>query len=291
MERPLTPQQAALLENARIEQEAIPSSVRHGIDMLGLTRGMRVLDLGCGPGVHLGLFAEMVESAGQVAGVDIDKDCVAVARTLWAEGIAQGRFVVHQADVMQLPFDDGSFDCIWSSAVFHHLPEPVTALRELCRVVRSGGQVALLDGDLGCSFPTLPWSPDMEDRLRAASWRAASEGYGGSLPYHYDPFFGRHMLELVHDAGFVSTSIHALAEVVHAPLSLDQLRTLGEWFDGWFNGRLRPYLSARDYAALTELFDIELPGNLLESPGFFMNRTWLLVIGQRPMPSNSSRIG
>lgn len=279
----LTTAQEALVSSVRSDMRAPPRSVTEGIGLLQPEPGMRILDLGCGPGAHLGLLAELVGEHGHVTGLDVDGDGVTVARRLWDVEIAGNRMSVLQADVMALPFDDRDFDAVWASMVFHHLPEPGAALRELTRVIRPGGRIALLDGDLGCSFPSLPWPPELEDRVRAASWRAARERYGDALPYHYDPFFSRHMLGLLHQTGgFVQCSIHAIPEVVHAPVAEDEAKRLGEWFSDWLDGRLRPYLTPRDHANLHALLDPDRPGNLLVQPGFYLSRTWFLAIGQRP---------
>ena len=99
-----------------------------------LRPGMRVLDLGCGPGsITLGL-AEAV-APGEVVGVDLQPEQVEQARALdAARGVINARFEV--AEVYRLPFPDGAFDAAFAHAVLMHLREPVRALAELRRVLR-----------------------------------------------------------------------------------------------------------------------------------------------------------
>lgn len=281
----LSAAQVELLDDARrAQQRGLPESDRRAFGLVDVQQGMRILDLGCGSGTHLGLLWDHVAPTGHVTGVDVDEDCVVVAGALWHKEVAGQRISVRRADVMDLPFADHTFDIVWASAMLHHLPEPQAALREAQRVMRPGGRVAIFDGDLGCSFPSLPWSPALEDCVRQASWRAASDNYGGTLSSFYDPFVGRRLVGYLEETGFIATTLHAVPEMVQAPLTDEQRHHLATWFQGWLDGRLRPYLAPSDHAALSVLFDVGHPGNLLAHPGFFMNRTWLLAIGQRPAP-------
>ena len=110
-----------------------------------LRPGMRVLDVGCGPGsITLG-FAEAV-APGEVIGVDFQQSQVAQAQALSdARGIMNSRFEV--ADAYRLPFPDGSFDAVFAHAVLWHLREPLKALAEMRRVLRPNGIVGVRDCD------------------------------------------------------------------------------------------------------------------------------------------------
>jgi ubiquinone/menaquinone biosynthesis C-methylase UbiE len=116
-----------------------------------LRPGMRVLDCGSGPGtITLGL-AEAVAPA-EVVGIDLSPTQVERARALATErGAENVRFEV--GNVYELPFADGSFDVVFANAVLMHLRDPVAALREWRRVVRSGGMVAARDHGVRLSEP------------------------------------------------------------------------------------------------------------------------------------------
>ena len=157
-----------------------------------LRAGMRILDVGCGPGsITLG-FAEAV-APGEVVGIDFQPSQVVQARALSAaRGIINARFEV--ADVYRLPFPDGAFDAVFANAVLWHLREPLRALAEMRRVLRPGGIVGIRDCDWGGRIHT-PMTPLLEEwydltvRIRQRN--------GG------DPFMGRQHRRLLLEAGFV----------------------------------------------------------------------------------------
>lgn len=102
-----------------------------------LRPGMRLLDVGAGPGsITLDLAA--VVTPGEAVGIDIDPQQVERARALAIErGLSNVRFEV--ADAYALPFSDASFDAVFAHAVLIHLRDPLAALREVRRVLRPGG--------------------------------------------------------------------------------------------------------------------------------------------------------
>jgi ubiquinone/menaquinone biosynthesis C-methylase UbiE len=98
-----------------------------------------LLDVGCGTGAAS-------RAAGPVAkfvvGVDLAPDMTRRATEL-ARAIENVRFVV--ADSEQLPFDDGAFTAVVCSNSFHHYPDPLRAVREMDRVLASGGRLVIGD--------------------------------------------------------------------------------------------------------------------------------------------------
>ena len=123
-----------------------------------LSEGKSVLDCGCGPGpITLG-FAELV-SPGRVVGIDIEPTMIDQANQLATDsGLENLEYQV--ADIYDLPFDDGEFDIVFSSAVTEHLSDPVRALREILRVTKPGGVGAVIRTDW--SFPFIvPECPEL----------------------------------------------------------------------------------------------------------------------------------
>ena len=135
-----------------------------------LRPGMNVLDCGCGSGTITTGLAEVV-SPGEVVGVDHEPVQVEQARALAAErGVDNVRF--ETADVFALPFADGTFDAAFAHAVLMHVGDRAAALREMRRVVRPGGVVAIKDlrGEdqiMEPSTPLLREFFDLLDRVRA----------------------------------------------------------------------------------------------------------------------------
>jgi ubiquinone/menaquinone biosynthesis C-methylase UbiE len=115
----------------------------------GLEPGMRVLDVGCGPGDVSMLASAIVGPTGQVTGVDRSVDAVAVARRrAAAAGLSQCRFAAGDVSAWTnrvpgaLQDLEAPFDAVIGRLVLMYLPEPAAALRGLARRLRPGGIVA-----------------------------------------------------------------------------------------------------------------------------------------------------
>jgi len=99
-------------------------------------RGMRVLDAGCG----MGRFAEVCADAGaDVHAIDLSSAVEAAARNLGH----RPNLSFYQADIMNLPFADGSFDAIYSLGVLHHTTNTRRAFLSLVRLLKPGGRIAI----------------------------------------------------------------------------------------------------------------------------------------------------
>ena len=114
--------------------------VEYGGPFLDYLDGGRVLDLGCGPGIDAAGFARR---GLDVVGLDITESFLRRAREHFVEVTAdcQARASFVRGDMRSPPFMDGSFDGIWASGSFHHVPReqaPATAA-ELARVLREDG--------------------------------------------------------------------------------------------------------------------------------------------------------
>ncbi len=112
-----------------------------------LTPGVSVLDCGCGPGaITLGI-AECI-APGAVMGVDFAASQVERAiATATSAGIKNIAF--QTADCYSLPFDDNSFDRVFSHALMEHLSDQALACRELSRVLNPGGVTGACSPDWG----------------------------------------------------------------------------------------------------------------------------------------------
>lgn len=120
-----------------------------------LRAGMRVLDVGCGPGTVTLDLAELV-APGAVIGIENTDAPLAAARDEAARrGDTRTRF--ERGDALSLPFPDDAFDVVHAHQVLQHLADPVAALREMARVCKTGGWVAARDAD----YAAMTWFPEV----------------------------------------------------------------------------------------------------------------------------------
>jgi ubiquinone/menaquinone biosynthesis C-methylase UbiE len=106
---------------------------------LGLRAGDRVLDAGCGTGRALAPLRAAVGPSGVVLGADLTPAMLAAAVRAGRDRIG----TLLRADVAALPLRSGCLDAVFAAGLIAHLPRPAENLRELARVVRPGGTLAL----------------------------------------------------------------------------------------------------------------------------------------------------
>ena len=150
----------------QLEQRAIFS-------LVGDPSGLRVLDVGCGDGIHA---AEVSQRGGKVFGLDRSLPMLEAART---RAISSGACVSWcQGAAQSLPFRDTSFDLVLAVTALCWIPEPVVALKEMNRVLRPGG--AVIVGELGrWSFWTL--ARRFQGWLGTSTWKRAHFGTARDL--------------------------------------------------------------------------------------------------------------
>jgi SAM-dependent methyltransferase len=115
------------------------SWIRAAVAKLGGLRGKAVLDYGCGHGMAAVVFAR---AGAAVSAFDLSPGYVNEAKDRAAANGVRVAFAV--ADGERLPYEDGSFDAVWGSAILHHLNLAVAA-RELKRVLKPGGVVVFCE--------------------------------------------------------------------------------------------------------------------------------------------------
>ena len=185
-----------------------------------LRPGLRVLDFGCGPGTISSGLAKAV-APGEVHGIDMEASQVDLARSV-VELRGQDNATFHVGDVMDLPFEDSSFDVAHCHNVLMHVPDTAAVLAEVRRVLKAGGILGCREMICASSF-THPdfgvirnaW--DMfEDLL------SADDGH---------PQIGKDLKSHLVGAGFTNVRATASFDIYSAPADVAFIYRLAQkWF-------------------------------------------------------------
>lgn len=138
-------QSGAAARYLEMMNEVLAAQKRQTMDLLNLGPGMSAIEIGCGLGLDAEALAARVGPTGRVVGIDASQDLIAEAtRRTTPLGLPLS-FQVE--DAQALSFADNSFDGARVDRVLQHLPDPAKAVREMARVVRPGGRLAVLEPD------------------------------------------------------------------------------------------------------------------------------------------------
>jgi SAM-dependent methyltransferase len=160
-----------------------------------LSSGATVLDVGCGPGTITADLATLVTPA-RVTALEVTEPALDLARAeITRRGLTTVDFRV--GDVHALDFADDTFDVVHAHQVLQHVADPVAALREMRRVAKPGGLVAVRDSDYA-AFTWFPQLPELTEWLEL--YERVARGNGG------EPDAGRRLLSWAHAAGFTDVT-------------------------------------------------------------------------------------
>jgi ubiquinone/menaquinone biosynthesis C-methylase UbiE len=157
---------------------------RWTIGQMDIRTDSSVLDIGCGGGMTVKEMAR-IAAGGFVAGVDYSDIMVRQSLKRNAAAVGSRRVVIKQGNVSSLPFEDASFDRACAVETFNYWPEPVAGLREVHRVLKDGGLVAI----------TTAWSKEMDNYPKYAVMAQKMQ---------FPLYAGLEMVTMLTEAGFSS---------------------------------------------------------------------------------------
>src|SRR5262249_31766774 len=144
------------------ELASIPAEANMGLSCgnptatANLRAGEVVVDLGCGGGLDVFLAAAKVGPIGKAIGIDMTPEMLHLARTNAAKGHNGLPFTnveFYHATIDQLPLADASVDCVISNCVINLASDKAAVFREICRILKAGGRLAVSDIALKKQLP------------------------------------------------------------------------------------------------------------------------------------------
>lgn len=189
---------------------------RSALKELALPPGSHGLDVGCGPGGLLPLLDKGIDGLGMIVGCDISQPHLAQAQQIVEQYELQTRVSLQAVDLREpLPFADNTFDWAWSADVLWPVffPQPAQIIKELRRIVKPGGIVAVFFANVSRSL-ILPGYDDVEQYLRLA-FKQKSWGDKNGIPDIHTEKANRWL----QDAGLSDVQISSHTALHQAPLN------------------------------------------------------------------------
>lgn len=247
-------------------------AIRSAIQALQLPAGSRGLDAGCGIGSHTLLLAEAVAPGGHVTGLDVSPEFLDYARETAEKSGLSEQVSFYEGDVHKLPFGNDVFDWVWSVDCVGYAPEePLPLVKELTRVVKPGGSVAIL---VWSSQQLLPGYPLLEARLNATSSGIAPFVKGKRPEAHFLRALGWFL-----DAGLKEPTAQTFVGEAHAPLSNDIRSALSSLFQmRWPEAQSE--VAPEDWAEFQRLCQPESPDFILNQPDYYAFFTYSMFSGK-----------
>lgn len=238
------------------------------IESLGLPAGSHGLDAGCGIGLQTLLLLDAVGLNGHVTGLDLLPELLAYASNVVQQAELTRQISLRQGDVNQLPFEDNTFDWVWSMDCIGYPAGDLTAtLNELKRVIKPGGEIFLLGWS---SQQLLPGYPLLEARLNGTC--------SGYLPFlrgkNPECNFMR-ASQALQQAGLKDIVTHTFAYDIQGPLDRDQQNALISLFEMLW-GTPQPEVSQDDWKEYQRLCRPSSPDLILSIPEYYAFFTYTL---------------
>lgn len=245
--------------------------VHSAIQALQLPPGSKGLDIGCGIGSHTLLLAEAVLPEGHVTGLDLSPAQLEHARKAAKKSDLSKQVFFREGDMNNLPFDDDTFDWVWSMDCVGYAPaEPLPLIRELVRVVKPGGSIAIL---AWTSQQLLPGYPTLEARISGTS--------AGIAPFVQGKRPGAHFMRALgwfHEAGLEALTAQSFVGTVNAPLRDEVRAELISLFRMRWPG-VQSELTPEDWAEFQRLCQPESQDFILNLPEYTAFFTYTLFRG------------
>jgi len=232
--------------------------------------GMRVLDVGCGPGsITFGLAEEL--APGKVTGIDIEASQISIAEEL-AKSKEQDNCDFKVASIYELPFGDAEFDAVYGHTILMQFDDLNPVLSELWRVLKPGGLISFREIDFGAN---LFYPEDSAFKELMTIFRKSIAHNQGN------PDIGRSLASSLSNSGF---NIHEVFASYAQSTTEDEKKGMyGAMTALWEQADFPK--QAVELGWITDEKRKELPDRLSQEstqPGIFNGTTFVEVVGAKP---------
>jgi len=249
--------------------------LRSAIQALRLPYGSHGLDAGCGIGRQALLLAEAIGSDGHITGLDIAPEVLAYGEDIAKKTGFSDQITFREGDVKSLPFDDDSFDWVWSAdCIGYPVGELLPVLKELMRVIKPGGSAIILAWS---SQQLLPGYPLLEARLNATCSGYAPFVSGKSPELNF-----LRALRWFRKVGLVEVRAQTFVGDIQAPLSSDEQIALISLFEMLW-GEPQPEVLPEDWTEYQRLCKPESADFILDIPDYYSFFTYSMFRGTVPV--------
>lgn len=267
---------SALKVISSLRQEAIVSAIKE----LNLPKGSKGLDAACGIGNVSQLLAKEVGKNGNITGIDIDSDILKYAKEEVKKNNMQKRITFCKEDINKLSFSDNSFDwvvsidTIWPGPKEFDLPceDPIPIMKELKRVVKSNGTIAIL---FWSSQKILNGYPVLEAKLNTLS--------SALIPYNENTLPSLHILKAknwMQEVSLKDIKVKTFVSDFSSPLSQLDKEGLLMTFDMLYNKNLKEEIDSESWDKYKKITNPKSKNFILDNKDYYGFITYTLFYGR-----------
>jgi 2-polyprenyl-3-methyl-5-hydroxy-6-metoxy-1,4-benzoquinol methylase len=231
----------------------------------GLKDGMKVLEVGCGPGFITERLVENLPNS-EITALDVNEQLLSEAKLLLNK-VPNSKIKFVQSSVYDTGLSNNSYDFVVARLIFLHLYEPVKAMLEIFRILKPGGKLVIIDIDDGI-FGVV--QPNIDNLHSIINKLIDMQGKAGG-----NREIGRSLPRLLHTLGFSNIDLDAIA--VHSDLVglegfKEQLNP--KRFEQFY---MEGILTENDFRSMEQAYE-----NLITNPDSYAMMIFFLACGTKP---------
>ncbi len=247
------------------------------LNSLPLCKGMRILDIGCGPGLYLPHWLEITRSTdAQFTLLDHSAAALNTCAQLALKAGAKGRVEILESDIFCHGIPPESFDLIFIGNTLQYVQSPAEYIKEyIFPLLKQGGTLAIRDLDCGI-LAVNNVDPTLVSKIIQARILGCQRNSTNKVTFH-NPFIGRNLGQIAQDAGLRNISLKPYYCDFRHPLSPAQFEYLSALHTSWYVEDRCGILSAEERSHWRSLFEKNNPHCILEKESLFYVETEFLV--------------